>query len=309
MSGLFPFFARLPAALARGARKAARWLLYLLLVLAAVHLLATFITGRMLKAELDRIRDSGEPLTHAELAPRVPHGEANAADIYQQAFDSLRLSDTESLEVEDFNRVDDPAWLALARRVVSANADYYSLLEQASQIPSCAFPVNWEARFAATFRHLAKMRQAARMLRVRAEVLAADGDIDGAVASCAVAFRMAEHVGMEPTLIAVLVGIAIEGIQIPALERVLFAGAPSPEAAHKLFNELGALDETDPWARTMLGERAGGLWTFRYLRQRSWRELTKDDGLVGDHLPWKAVSYRAYVSPIGRPLLLSLIHI
>jgi len=310
MSGLFPFFTKLPYTLVRGARKigrgarkAARWLLYVLLVLAAVHLLATFITGRMLKAELDRLRDSGEPLTHAELAPSLPPGEANAADIYQQAFDSLRLSDTESLEVEDFNRVDDPAWLALARRVVSANADYYSLLEEASRTPSCAFPVDWDALLDAQFPHLAKMRQAARMLRVRAEVLAADGDIDGAVASCAVAFRMAEHVGMEPTLIAVLVGIAVEGIQRPALERVLSAGAPSPEVAHGLFEQLGAIDQTDPWARTMLGERAGGLWVFRYLRQRSWRELTKEDSFFGNQLPWKAVCYRGYVSPIGRPLL------
>jgi len=303
MSGLFPFFARLPAALARGARKAARWLLYVLLVLAAVHLLATFITGRMLKAELDRLRDSGEPLTLAELAPRVPPGEVNAADIYQQAFDSLRVSDSESLELEDFNRVDDPEWLALAQRVVSDNAEYYSLLEEASRTPACAFPVDWEAGINAQFPHLGKMRQVARMLRVRAEVLAADGDTDEAIASCAVAFRMAEHIQMEPTLIAPLVGIALEGIQMPALERALSAGSPSPEAAHKLFNELGALDETDPMARTMLGERAFGLSFFRDLRQLSWRELAKEDSFFGNQLPWKAVCYRGYVSPIGRPLL------
>jgi len=304
VSHRFPSLAKLPAALARGARRAARWLLYLLLVLVAVHLLATFITGRMLEAELGRLRDSGEPLTLAEIAPSLPPGEANAADIYLQAFDALRVSESGSAELPVFDGVGGPERLAPAQRVVGPNADYYSLLEEASQIPWCAFPIESAAGLNAQLPHPAKMLwQGAQRLGSRAEVLAAEGDIDGAIASCAVAFRIAEHIQMEPTLIALLVGIAIEDIQMSALERVLPAGAPSPEAAHKLFDELRAIDQTDPLPRTMLAQRAFGLWVFQHLRQLSWRELAEEAPFFGEQLPCKAVWYRLYVSPIGQPLL------
>ncbi len=66
-----------------------------------MHLTATAITGLMLSRELRRLRARGEALDLVSLAPKVPAGAKNAADVYQQAFDALRLSKEEEPRLPD----------------------------------------------------------------------------------------------------------------------------------------------------------------------------------------------------------------
>ncbi|UCC68939.1 MAG: hypothetical protein JSV79_03185 [Armatimonadota bacterium] len=301
LAGLFPAFGRALRCIGRGLKKLARPLLYLLLALLLVHIVATIVTGLMLRKELSRIKAAGEALTTRELAPTVPPGQRNAADLYQQAFQALRLSgDDEEILFPDLD-LSDPDRLTLAREVVSANADYFSLLDEASRIPACAFPVDWDAGFDMTFPHLAKMRQAARMLGLRAEVLAAAGDLDAGVASCSSAFRMAEHAKQEPTLIAQLVSYAIQETVVPALEHALSKGAPSPQAARQLFDQLAAIDQVETFSRSIQGERTFGLYGFSYVRRAP---LAKVAWLIHYETPapWEVAATALYRT-VGRPLL------
>ncbi|MCJ7822851.1 MAG: hypothetical protein MUQ26_07240, partial [Armatimonadetes bacterium] len=103
MSALFPTLGpkvgRAARAVPRGIWNATRFcgrvLLYVVPVLIVVHLVATVITGRMLNREMTRLTESGDLLTLQQVGPAVPPGEPNAADLYQQAFDALRLSEDE----------------------------------------------------------------------------------------------------------------------------------------------------------------------------------------------------------------------
>jgi len=79
----------------RGLKRLGPVLLYLLPVLVVIHLLATVITGRMLNREMARLRESGDLLTLQQVVPAVPPGEQNAADLYQRAFDALRIAEDE----------------------------------------------------------------------------------------------------------------------------------------------------------------------------------------------------------------------
>jgi len=314
MSDLFPTLSRVPRAVGRALWRATRcfgrglrkFVIYILPILLVIHLSATLITGHMLKKELRRIRAAGGALTMSELAPRVPSGEKNAADIYQQAFDAQRVSQDDDEKLFPYpEQAHDKDWLALARRVVSANRDYLALLDQASQIPACAFPVKWDNPIEATFPYYATMREAARMLSVRAEVLAADGDLDGAVASCATGLRMAEHAKMAPILIGQLVAYAIQGIEMTALERALSKETPSPAAARKLFDQLAATDQMTPFARSMQGERACGLWDFGFVRSGPLRKVAELVWQVPPHLsstPRQVVAVALYRT-VGRPFL------
>ncbi len=265
MTDLFPSLVpglwRALRCVGRGLKKLGRALLYIIPVLLVIHITATLITGRMLHKEIARLTAKGDLVPRAELLPAIPAGQKNAADIYQRAFDALRLSkqDDETLFAPSGLRPQEERsadWMALARRVVSANRDYLALLDQASRIPACAFPVKWDNPLEAAFPHFASMRNAARMLSLRAEVLAADGDLDGALASCAAALRMAEHAKLEPTLIGQLVAYAIQGIAVNGLEQVLSASDPSPAACRQLFDQVAAIDQIAPSVRAIHAEAA-----------------------------------------------------
>jgi hypothetical protein len=312
---LFPVLSRVPRAIGRALWRATRcfgrglrkFVIYVLPVLIVAHLSATLITGHMLKKELQRIRAAGQALTMSELAPRVPAGEKNAADIYQRAFDARRVSKDDEERLFPYpEQAHDKDWLALARRVVSVNGDYLALLDQSAQIPASAFPVKWDNPLEARFPHLARMRDVARMLSLRAEVLAGDGELDGAIASCGTGLRIAEHAKMEPVIIGQLVAYAIQGIEMTALERVLSKGMPSAQAARQLFDQLAATDQMTPFARAMQGERAFGVWMFRFVRSAPLRKVAEIVSLQGmpDMQPtrWQVAAGALYRT-VGRPLL------
>jgi hypothetical protein len=270
MSDLFPFFPRVPGYLWRATRavgRAARkFLLYVLPPLLVIHIAATLITGRLVGKEMERLADAGQLLAFAEIAPPVPPEGENAADVYQQAFDSLRRSHEEEMALFWPDDPDDPEVMAVAREVVAANETYFDLLDRASRMPECAFPVDWERGPEATFPHWARMREAARMLAVRARVLNADGRHDEALADCATIFRLAEHAKAEPTIIAQLVALAIEGIADPPLRETLCGGSPSAEACRDTFDQFRPSAERPAFARAMEFELAMHLWIFDYVQ-------------------------------------------
>lgn len=300
---LFPTLWRGLRCIGRGLKKLGRALLYIIPVLLAIHLVATLITGHMVRRKLSDIKASGGALTMRELAPTVPPDKRNAADIYRKAFDALRISADDQHIIFDFDAPATEERTRLARQVVAANQDCYDLLEQASQIPACAFPVDWDAGFEMTFPHFADMRKAARMLRVRTEVLARSGDLEAAVASCAAAFAIAEHAKMGPTLIGQLVAYAIQGIASDGLENVLSQGTPPIEVSRELHQQLAAIDQKGPFMRALQGERANAIWIFDYVRRGFPGELVDD--LFGPSEPWlfwKVLGWRLYRT-LGRPLL------
>lgn len=254
----------------RGMRKLGRVLLYLLPVLVVIHLVATVITGRMLNREMARLTESGDLLTVQQVAPNVPPGERNAADLYQQAFDALRLSKDEESKLWASSEEDDAARMALAREVIAGNGRYFDLLDQATRTANCAFPVDWNQAIGARFDHLASMRTSARMLALRAEILAADGRLDDALASSAAIFRIAEHAKMEPMLIGQLVAYAVQEVGVGALEQDLSAGDPTPAACRELSMELAGIDNLTPSVRALRGELAiWGIPLYDMLRQNA----------------------------------------
>ena len=300
---LFPTLWRGLRCIGRGLKKLGRALLYIIPVLLAIHLVATLITGHMVRRRLSDIEASGGALTMRELAPTVPPGEPNAADIYQKAFDALRISADDQDTLFDFDAPPTEERTRLARQVIAANDSYYELVEQASQIPACAFPVDWDAGFEMTFPHFRDMRKAARMLRVRTEVLARSGDLEAAVASCAAAFRIAEHAKMDPILIGQLVAYAIQEIASDGLEHALSQGTPSVEVSRELHQQLASIDQKSPLMRAIQGERANGIWFFDFIRRGFPDELLDD--LFGPSDPWlfwKVLGWRLYRTA-GRPLL------
>ena len=288
----------------RGVRRRARVLLYILIVLVAVHLVATLITGLMLKRELASLRASGFILNASQLAPKVPPGKPNAADTYQKAFDARRVSneDDAKLAYGKSGAEWSPEQAALVGRVVSDNRGYLRLIEEASRTPDCAFPVKWNAGPGEmVFTHFAKMRDAVRMLGLRAGLKSRDGKIDAALADCAAMLRIADHMTAEPTLIGQLVAYAVEGMAVKSVQYALSAGDPSPAAARQLMDQIAAVELIAPSIRSMKGEISlFGLPVFDMMRHGRAGEVAAMTG-DGTSDQWRGRLFRVF-GTIGWPL-------
>jgi hypothetical protein len=301
---LFPTAKAVPAAgrrLGRAFRLVWRGLLALLLVLVVVHLVATVITDRMVKRELARLRAQDQPLTLEEMAPKVPEGERNAAFFYEKAFGALRLSkDEEAVEglVDPYTESKPP--LSLARKAIAANAEYFDLLDRASRTQHCAFNVSWGDPGGAFFPHYGGMRRAARLLAVRSQLHALEGQTDAAAQDCATIFRIAEHPGGDPVLIGTLVSIATHRIGLRQLEAVLSSGELSPAVARKLLDQLAAADLEQSLERGLSGERAFGISFFEAARRNPKSLEGIEDSSVQSTL--RARLFRLYPT-LGRPLM------
>jgi hypothetical protein len=256
------------------------------------------ITGIMLNRALSKIKAQGEPLRVTDMVAKLPPGAPNAATVYQQAFDSLRLSEEEKAQ-----DMEDPevlsSHLPLARTMIAANTDYFRLLEEASRISACSFSVNWEDPLNALFPHYAKMRQAARLLVIRSKLSLMEGRVDAAAEDCATIFRIAEHAGREPVLISCLVGHAIQKTGLQQLEEVLSAGNPDQVVCRQLLQQLSAIDNRARLSRAMLAERAWARTLFTIALRRP-ADLA---GMIEPKSPRRIVLLLRVYSTLGRPLM------
>jgi hypothetical protein len=229
----------------------------LAIALAIGVLAAPSITHHLLEKERERIRAAGEPLTCADLVQTLPPGTPNAADIYQQAFDALDLTEEEDdsiLHSSSANRTSE--WIESVRPAVARNREYFALLEDAADIEACVFPVEWEKRTDAVQPHLAGVRNARRMLIARALVLATDTRGDEALRSCALIPALVQHLAGEPMIIGQLVRYALLSIGIRGVEQVLNRCDPSAEACRDLYDAYGEVELSESLMQAVKGERA-----------------------------------------------------
>jgi hypothetical protein len=220
--------------------------------------------------------------------------------VYEQAFSAYHVSQSESETISDWPydwHGEDPSRMAVLREVVARNARYFGLLDEASRIPACAFPVDWRDAGSATRRDLTDMRRAARVLGLRAELLAADGDHDGALACISTAVGIADHVGLEPSTISQVSAYGMLDFTLGSLEAALSAGMPTAGACRRLFDRLGAPDLRAASVRALQAEVVlSGLPSFDELRasRLTRRDLTAMLKYVGSSGTFDGVVARLY---------------
>ena len=310
------------------------WTLLVLFVLAAIPWTYFNIKyGRELEAELARIKAAGEPLTLVEAAPKPVPDDQNAAVLYNEVFriDWERFQPQHKLEpaappeeprpeqapklvregfrdlpaeylqaVEAYCRGERDGVERTVREALSDPRvrERLAILREASRLPAAVFPVNWEAGAAALFPHLARYREATRWVTARMLVTAADGDVDGALEWCRVGLRMSEHAAAEPTLIAELVGIALQAITLRGAEQMLAQEAASVAAADRMSEYVGTIDMKESFLNAMRGERAFGRCVFEEAESMPAAEF---GGLLGGAPDAWPLLY-LYAGPLGKPV-------
>ncbi len=259
--------------LARRAGRTARWtakaLLVLLLVIVVADLALSLVLGRMVAAEIARLKADGYPTTIAEIAPKkVPDAE-NAADVYARAFKEMGDLDEYgafSNLMHPEKRTDDATSWAKGMRILERRRPVIALVEQACSRPKCVFPVEWEKGGAALFPHLAKMRGLERLLSADAITKALDGRTGDAVSSLELGIKLSESLAEEPSVISQLVRYAAIQIQAHSLRLVAQHTDIDAARAKRLYDALGAVDLNSGYARAMQTEMVYGLWSFDEFR-------------------------------------------
>ncbi len=132
-------------------------------------------------------------------------------------------------------------------------------------LPRGRFPINYTPDGLSTFLNSQEARDAARLLSNDVRLLAQEGKADAALDSCRAVLNCARAVGDEPTLISVLIRVALRGIAVGDTERVLAQGEP---AAPGLLTMQRVLEEEETVPLMLTGLRG-----HRAFLDRLWNGL------------------------------------
>lgn len=140
------------------------------------------------------------------------------------------------------------------------NGPVLDLLAEAVRHPAFRFPnlrVSENERLGTSLSldEFQTARAFARMLAERAYYRIGNGEIDGAIDDVISCARLGRHTAYQGTLVARLVGIAIEGVAASIGIASLQEMQPSKEQIQRLIDELDALPPRPSMARTRLAER------------------------------------------------------
>lgn len=173
-------------------------------------------------------------------APAVTSESANAAPIYIKVFKLIPENAAVDIlnppfgdKEQKFNP-NEPATIAFLTKYANALAQ----LHRAAQLPACRFDMDLEdPSFAQILPDLHQVRYGAMALDLDAREQVAHGHVAGAINDISSIFGMSRHFGQRPLIIYYLVGVAIDGLGVEALERTL--------PAVKDINDLAGLHLDD----------------------------------------------------------------
>ena len=248
----------------------------LALLIVVPFTLFSLVASAHLNRKLDDLRTRGVKLKVSELAPPAAPPDRNAALVYQQAFDALQLSNDDETAISDMLkpvREGEPSpplpadTIPRARAALQKNAPALALVHQASLMPECTFPVNWDAGPGAAFPHYAKLRKVARMLGAAAVFAAGDGNPRAAAEYLLDGVRAGEAPTRDPTLIGYLVHVAIDAIIERATCEALRTVSLPPADCRRLAERYAASDEMAMLSLALEGERASGVTFYEIVRR------------------------------------------
>ena len=298
---------RAPIGAGRGLRWITRrtWKPVLAIILLALIAdgVATLITGRMVEAEIDKIRARGEYLSYKDLAGQPVPDSENGALVYEQAFALMPRPtglDTACESLRDpEKRAKDPGLWQEARIDIGRYSRTLALIDEAQKMPRCRFKTNWEDGLGALFPYLYGLRQVSRVLCAQGLIKAHDGDMSAGLACVKGAVATAETVRDDPTMICIAVRNAVLNQAAGTLRQIAEMGKMPADCARELSDDLGRIDMVPGFVNGLRGERVWTIGAFDEARTKGAAEFWSMAG--GERGP--SLWMRFYFSRLGRPWL------
>ncbi|MGQ9463611.1 MAG: hypothetical protein ACUVTP_11230 [Candidatus Fervidibacter sp.] len=200
-------------------------LVAILLCLTISYLLKQEPLSRWLNRELEWLRQSGEPITLADLVPPVPPNEDGTLfyllAITQMETAEKRLSNTIRYSVYEFlsRRPSKPVKLSDVQLALQAVQPALKTLRQALKYPHMRL-TNWNP-LSTLLPHLSSFREFAYLLLAEGLWRKQQGDIDGAVESHLTVLKLVQRMSDEPTLSGFFAQAAILSIFLTGYSKCL----------------------------------------------------------------------------------------
>ena len=223
-------------------------------------------------ANLTRIREAGEPITTQELESyyAVPPPDDDCTQLWLGAMAPFDTPAFESAAKEmlilgrpgEIPLPGEP-WpdLDVTKKFLEQYQSSLDLMHEAAERGGAArYDIDFELGLELELIHDQKLRTAARLLTLEANVRAHQGDARGTAESIQTMFMVARSLENEPLIISQLVRIALSGMAKRELLRLLPIVEFSDEDLRQLQTDLRAADYGEGLRRAMIGERVMVMW-------------------------------------------------
>ncbi len=265
--------------------KRAAFVLLGLFLLVAIPVSVLKLIGRSaLRAQLQRLRDAGEPLTFDDYLarlPELPEG-VTAAKILADLGDELstvkeQVGDQDRLPI--LGKADSPKWSEPWPVEVFENVKLFldreepllARLDHLGDVPPGRLELDLVSNPMNAFLPNMKCYRIATKIEALAAVRdAAESDIDSAMLRCRAIFSIGASLRDTPTLISALSLIAVEAMGLDATERVLSYGVPRTESLRGLQDVLEQHDFHNTLLVGLTGERLFQIAMFEYMANGGW---------------------------------------
>jgi len=240
------------------------------------------------KAELDRIRAAGQPVTLVELAQQYrdlggrPDGSADLQQAFSTLVESLKRLETNGIPGSTVTHEQLPligkggGWplaseeltpkiheaLGLALRQVGPALDGLRAVVTPEDL-AFRFPIALTNGAMTLLPHLAHMKRITQWQMLRSAWELDRGEANAAIQSIGDSLRLTRTLAAEPTLISQLVRFAMLRIAVNATERLVGIHPLTSAQAEWLRRELRAARPEDSMYMAMIGERCMGLDAMR----------------------------------------------
>lgn len=249
-------------------------LLVIFLFMAALGIGALSARQRV-RAELQRVRAAGEPITPKDLDAfyQDPPAGRDTTGLWLraiQSFDSPEFAaDVKELPFvgeanEELPPLDEPwAKQPAAEALLAKYRESLETMHRAAERGGSArYPVSIDHGYEIMLYHLQRLRGGARLLQLESEVRARRQDRGGSIESIAAIHVAARSLENEPILISQLVRLALDGIARGQLQRRLSDTSFTDDELSAIDRHLAACDYSEILARGLVGERVCGLMAF-----------------------------------------------
>ena len=237
-----------------------------------------------LERRLAQLREDGNPVSLADLAPEPVPPQDNAATYLARVNDDAAKLFAELEPIlyrEDFNVREGltPDELAAAEEAFQAYPQVLPALEQAANAKSHAWPLD-DTQSPTDFLEdylevTGDWRTFARVFHCRARYLAASGKPDQAIEVYLQQLRLARLQSRELVMAGFLANMPIRQIAIEGINDVLQTAAIDPETYASIEKELARHDSFDSFVRMLRAERVFGIESFGqfpYVLVSQWME-------------------------------------
>ena len=250
----------------------------------------SFRGSRLVKAELARIRQAGEPVTPGDLEAMYDRSPADPdvgalwlialgpleGEAFQAAAGNLPIVGEGEGEIPPPGQ----PWpdLDAAEALLKQYEEPLGQLHEAAErgVPA-RYPTDFRAGLMMDMDYVMRMRSGARILTLQAHVCAHRGDAHGAARAIRSLLKLADSIEHEPILISQLVRIACEGIATEAIRELLPHVEFSKEDLQPLQDDLRAHDFKEAVHISLMGERVLGMDLFESMGGRGLGPMFNDD--------------------------------